>query len=65
MHDTEKFRLVARSLRERGSSSEQEFRNEVLSLAAYFDKLALDAEVEQEHEARLLPQCATFYPTFH
>src|ERR1700687_3845480 len=50
MDDGDKYRLVARSLRERAIVAEMAFqRKEVISLAARFDVLALEADHIQEH----------------
>ena len=66
MREADKFKLLAGSLRKQADRPEQACRrSEVLSLAAYFDKLALEAQAEQEREVQTLPQCATFYPTYH
>ena len=66
MREADKFKILAGSLRRQAGYPEQACRrSEVLSLAAYFDKLALDAEAEQQRDVQTLPQCATYYPVFH
>jgi uncharacterized protein YtpQ (UPF0354 family) len=50
MDDGDKYRLVARSLRERAFAAEMAFqRKEVISLAARFEVLAIEADHIQEH----------------
>ena len=50
MDDGDKYRLVARSLRERAIVPEMAFqREEVVSLAARFEVLAIEADHIQEH----------------
>jgi hypothetical protein len=50
MDDGDKYRLVARSLRERAIVAEMAFqRTKVISLAARFDVLAIEADHIQEH----------------
>ena len=50
MDDGDKYRLVARSLRERATVPELAFqRKEVISLAARFEVLAIEADHIQEH----------------
>ena len=50
MDDGDKYRLVARSLRERAVVAEMAFqRKEVISLAARFEVLAIEADHIQEH----------------
>ena len=50
MDDADKFRLVARSLRERAIVPEMAFRRkEVIGLAARFEVLAIEADHIQEH----------------
>ena len=50
MDDGDKYRLVARSLRERAIVTEMAFqRKEVINLAARFEVLAVEADDIQEH----------------
>ena len=55
MDDANKYRLVARSLRERAIVPEMAFqREEVIGLAARFEVLAIEADHIQEHLADTL-----------
>jgi hypothetical protein len=55
MDDADKYRLVARSLRERAIAPEMAFqRKEVIGLAARFEVLAIEADYIQEHLVDML-----------
>ena len=55
MDDADKYRLVARSLRERAIVPEMAFqRDEVIGLAARFEVLAIEADHTQEHLVDML-----------
>lgn len=55
LDDADKYRLVARSLRERAIAPEMAFqRKEVIGLAARFEVLAIEADYIQEHLVDML-----------
>jgi hypothetical protein len=55
MDTAEKYQLVARSLREvADSAAEKQHRGNALALAAFFDRLAEDAEKERIREINSL-----------
>ena len=55
MDDADKYRLMARDLRERAIVPEMAFqRKEVINLAARFEVLAIEADLIQEHLADAL-----------
>ena len=55
LDDADKYRLVARSLRERAIAPEMAFqRKEVIGIAARFEILAIEADYIQEHLVDML-----------